>query len=68
MAIDRRQLAAPGALPIEDVAVTDRAGLDLDADFALAGFGEVDLLDRQRLSEGAADGGAGFHGSSGDRR
>ncbi len=71
VAIDRRQIAAPGALPIEDVAVADRAGLDLDADLALAGLGEVDLLDRQRLSEGAADRGAGFHGrapDSGERR
>ena len=66
VAVDRRQIAAPGALPIEDVAVADRAGLDLDADLALAGLGEVDLLDRQRLSEGAADRGAGFHGRAPD--
>ena len=64
VAVDRRQRAAPGAFPKEHVAVADRARLDLDADLALAGLGEVDLLERERLAEGAADGGAGFHGEA----
>ncbi len=61
MAEDRRQVAAPGAVGVENVAVADRAGLDLDPELAGAGLGEFDLFDAERLSKGAADGGAGLH-------
>ena len=67
VAVDRRQLAAPGAVDIEDVAVADRAGGDPDQDLAGAGLGEFDRLDGQRRAEGAADGGSGFHGSKSRR-
>src|SRR6266852_8853096 len=62
MAIDSRQVAAPGALHVVDVAVADGAGRELDLDLARAGLGDVDLLDQQGLAELATDG--GFHGRS----
>ncbi len=62
MAVDRRQVAAPGAVEIENVAVTDCAGGQLDPDFARTGIGEFHLFDAEGRAEGAADGGSGFHG------
>jgi hypothetical protein len=64
VAIDRRQIAAPGAVEEKDVAVADRAGRSPDQDFARPWLGELDRLDRQGCAEGAADGGFGFHRQS----
>ena len=60
VAEDGGQAAAPGALEVEDVAVANRGGCQLDADFTRLRRGEVDVLDDQRLGEFTADG--GFHG------
>ncbi len=43
--VDRRQIATPGAVDKENIAVADRAGLHLDPDLAGAGLGKLDLLD-----------------------
>ena len=59
MAIDGGQRAAPGAVDVMNVGVTDAAGLDLHLDVVRAGLGQLDILDHERLSELAADG--GFH-------
>src|SRR5690606_10766971 len=57
VAVDGRQVAAPGTLGIGDVGMTDRTGLDVDQDFTRAGIGNPNLLDAERLTEGAANGG-----------
>src|SRR5690606_831443 len=57
VAIIRRKVAAPGALRIGDVGVTDRAGLDVHQHLARSGTGDGDFLLRKRFAKGAADGG-----------
>src|SRR5208283_1138073 len=59
--VDRGKVAAPGAVDIEDVAVTDGESRGPDHHFARARRGDLDGLDRQRRPERAADGGSGFH-------
>ncbi len=54
--VDRRQIAAPGARGVGDVAVTDRARADPHPDLVGARPGELELLDHERLAEAAADG------------
>jgi hypothetical protein len=61
MAENRRKVAAPGAVHVEDIAVADRTGRHFDLHFTRAGRREVDGLDGQRRAKRAADGGLGFH-------
>ena len=63
VAIDRRQIAAPGAVDVKNVAVANRAGRGPYQHLARPRFGKVDRLDGQGRAEGAADGGFGFHGA-----
>ena len=63
VAVDRGQVAAPGAIDIQNVAVADPAGRRLDQDFAGPRRGDLDRFDRQRRPEGPADCGSGFHGT-----
>ena len=61
VAVDGWQIAAPGAVAEENIAVADRAGARPDQNLARARLGEFDRLNRQRSAKGAADGGFGFH-------
>ena len=61
VAVDRGQVAAPGAVKIENVAMADRAGGDLDPDLAGAGVRQFHLFDAERRPERAAHGGPNFH-------
>ncbi len=56
VAEDGRQIASPVPVHVGDVAVTDRAGGDLDPDLAGARRCELDVLDLERPPELAADG------------
>jgi len=60
VAVDGRQLTNISAFRVADVRMTDCAGLDPDHDLTARGWGELDLLDRERVSEFVANG--GFHG------
>jgi len=60
VAVDGGQLTRISPFRVVDVRMTDCAGLDPDFDLTARGWGELDLLDRERGSEFAADG--GFHG------
>ena len=61
MAIDSRERAAPGAIHVENIAVTDGAGGKFDADFAGARLGQFNVFNHKRLAEFAAYGCSGFH-------
>ena len=60
VAVDGRQLTAPGPLRVVDVRMTDRAGLDPDLHLAARRRREFDFLERERSSEFVAHG--GLHG------
>jgi hypothetical protein len=64
VAVDGWQIAAPGAIEEENIAVADRAGGRPDQHFARARLGELDGLDLQGRAISAAHGGSGFHGRS----
>jgi hypothetical protein len=60
VAVDGGKLTRISPFHVVDVRMADHAGLDPDHDLTARGRGEFDLLDRERGSEFAADG--GFHG------
>ena len=59
MSINRGQLAAPGALGIEDIAVADRAGRNLHAGFDRSGSGNAARRDACACPDAARHAGAG---------
>jgi len=56
--VHRRERSSPGAVGEVDVAVTDRTRGDRDPYFTGPRWSELQILDLQGLSEGAADGGS----------
>src|SRR5262245_8062345 len=65
VAVDGGQVASPRALRERDVAVADRARSEIDGDLACAGSVELELLDHEWRTEGAAD--RRLHGTGGKR-